>query len=83
MTAETEDMKIARANTTLREGNVSVIDFHFLVATSEGTEHFTELHRMGLFSQSDYLSALRAAGLNVEFDEVGLMDRGLYIALRS
>ena len=82
MTAETETMKIARANTTKREGSHSLIDFHFLVATTEGTEHFTEMHRMGLFSKDEYLSAFQAAGLSVHHDDSGLMGRGLFVAKR-
>lgn len=83
MTAETDTMKIARANTTKRDGDHSIIEFHFLVADANGTEHFTEIHRMGLFSKEDYLAAFSAAGLVAKFDEKGLMGRGLYLATRT
>ena len=82
MTAETDTMKIARANTTKRDGDCSVIEFHFIVADKTGTEHFVEEHRMGLFSVDDYMTALLATGLKVQHDENGLMGRGLYIASR-
>ena len=83
MTAETDTMKIARANTTKRDADCSVIEFHFLVADANGTEHFSETHRMGLFGKEDYLNALQACGLEVEHDEKGLIGRGLFIARRS
>jgi len=82
MTAETDDMKIARANNSRREGNTSVIDFYFLVTTKSGTEYFTESHRMGLFTVDEYMAAFQRAGLTVERDEQGLMGRGLFTARR-
>ncbi len=83
ITAEAPGMKMARTNTTAREGDTSILDFHFLVVTAAGTEHFTETHRLGLFSKEEYLEAFRRAGLSVEHDEQGLMGRGLYIAGRQ
>ena len=83
MTAQTDDMKIARANNSRREGSTSVIDFYFLVTTKSGTEYFTESHRMGLYTVDEYLTAFQRAGLAVERDEKGLMGRGLYTAVRS
>jgi len=61
---------------------VSVIDFHYLVATPEGIEHFTECHELGLFSHDEYLGAFVASGLEVVYDPRGLMGRGLYVGLR-
>ena len=63
---------------------VSVMDFHYLVATPEGIEHLTERHELGLFSHEDYLSALQARGLNVVYDPEPekLMGRGVYLDVR-
>ena len=76
------DLKIARMNISEVDGTVSVIDFHYLVATAEGIEHFTECHELGLFSHDEYLGAFVASGLEVVYDPQGLMGRGLYIGLR-
>jgi ubiquinone/menaquinone biosynthesis C-methylase UbiE len=83
MTAETETMKIARSNTSRRVGDISEIDFHFLVASAEGTEHFQEVHRLGLYSKDVYQTAFDRGGLSVEFDESGFMGRGMFIAQRE
>jgi len=83
------DLKIARMNISEvdgtprpKRGTVSVIDFHYLVATPEGIEHFTECHELGLFSHDEYLGAFVGSGLEVVYDARGLMGRGLYIGTR-
>jgi ubiquinone/menaquinone biosynthesis C-methylase UbiE len=43
------DLKIARMNNTEVEDGVSIMNFHYLVATPQGIEHFTERHELGLF----------------------------------
>lgn len=73
------DLKIARMNISEREGDVGVLVFHYLVGVPGGIDYFTERHELGLFTQGQYLDAFRAAGLDVVFDPVGLMGRGLYI----
>ena len=75
------DLKIARMNISKRKGRLSFFTLHYLVATPEGIEHFTELHELGLFTEDEYLEAFRAAGLEVIHDHEGLDGRGLYIGL--
>ena len=73
------DIKIARMNVGESRDGMSVLDFHYLVATEEGVSYFTEEHRLGLFTESEYRGAFDAAGLETAYDEVGLEGRGLYI----
>lgn len=73
-------LKIARMNVNAVRGNVSVISFHYLVATPEGVQHFTEDHELGLYTRDEYLAAFRSAGLQTEFEPDGLIGRGMYIA---
>jgi hypothetical protein len=65
------------------DGNVAILDFHYLVATPEGIEHFTEHHELGLFTPEQYLAAFTAAGLHVLRDSEWLEGRGMYIGTRS
>ena len=77
------DLKLARMNVSAQEGNVAILDFHYLVATPEGVEHFSERHELGLFTQDEYCQAAVLAGLETTFDEHGLTGRGLLIGARS
>jgi SAM-dependent methyltransferase len=72
-------LKIARMGRAIRRGDLSPLRFDYLVGTPEGVSHFTEEHTVGLFTHENYLTAFRAAGLDVSFDPDGLTGRGLYI----
>jgi ubiquinone/menaquinone biosynthesis C-methylase UbiE len=76
------DLKIARMNLSSVDDGVSVLDFHYLIATPEGIEHLTERHELGLFSHDDYVAAFQSASLRVVHLPEGLTPssgRGLYI----
>jgi SAM-dependent methyltransferase len=75
-------LKIARILVSGREGSVSTLDIHYLVARPAGVEYFTEQHRLGLFTHEEYLAAFREAGLDVTHDGEGLLGRGLYVGVR-
>ena len=75
------ELKIARMSVSRMEDGVSVLDFHYMVATPEGVQYFTERIELGLFSHEDYLQAFRAAGLEVEYDRQGPTSRGLYVGV--
>ncbi len=75
------EMKLARVNISDRKDNVSIIDFHFLVATNGKVEYFTELHEIGLFTENEYMNAFEEAGLKAIYDKKGITGRGLYIGM--
>jgi SAM-dependent methyltransferase len=75
------DIKIARINISLVEGRLSYFDFHYLVGTSQGIEHFVERHELGLFEIEEMKSVLANAGLDVIYDPQGISGRGLYIGI--
>jgi ubiquinone/menaquinone biosynthesis C-methylase UbiE len=77
------ELKVARMNISQVEGDLSVFDFHYLVATPQGIEHFTERHELGLYSHDQYTQALEQAGLVVTHDPHGLSGRGLYLGVAS
>jgi SAM-dependent methyltransferase len=76
------DLKIARMAVWDIDGSVVSSDFHYLVGTPAGIEHFTERHEMGLFTDEQHRAAFTAAGLDVAYDAEGLMGRGVYIGIR-
>jgi SAM-dependent methyltransferase len=76
-------LKIARVLVSGLDGRVSTLDIHYLVARPEKVERFTEHHRLGLFTHEEYLTAFRAADLDVTYDPHGLLGRGLYVGVRA
>lgn len=76
------EIKIARMNLSEQRGNLSVFDMHHLVATAGGVQHFVEHLELAMFTRDEYLNAFEQAGLDVTFDETGLMGRGLYIGVK-
>jgi SAM-dependent methyltransferase len=77
------DLKVARINTNKVRGNQSIIEFHYLVGTPHGVEHFTELHELGLYSHEEYLAAFEGSGLDVRYEKDGLIGRGVYVGVRA
>jgi SAM-dependent methyltransferase len=75
-----DDLKIVRMSYSRQRGRLSFIDFEYLIGTSRGIEHYTEVHALGLFTRREYLEAFKAAGLKTTHDREGLDGRGLYIA---
>ena len=76
-------LKIARMSVSERRDDIAVINFHFLVATPEGVETFSELHELGLFTHQQYLEAFTLAGLSPNYDPQGITGRGLYIGVKA
>ncbi|NPV77965.1 MAG: class I SAM-dependent methyltransferase [Anaerolineae bacterium] len=74
-----EDFKLARINTSLVEGRVSILDLHHLVGTPQQTNYFVEHHELGLFESEEMLDVYRRNGFYVFYDSEGLTGRGVYI----
>jgi hypothetical protein len=79
---DSPEMKIARMAVHEECDGVSVMNMHFLVATPGRIDHFTELHRMGLFQQAEYAAALQDAGVAIFYDPKGLIGRGLFVGVK-
>jgi len=80
LSAENEDIKVCRMNLSGREGDISILNFHYLVGAAGKIDHYTERHELGLFTVGQMSSAFEAAGLAVRHDPEGLTGRGLYMA---
>jgi SAM-dependent methyltransferase len=79
------ELKLVRMNVSGVEagGTIAILDFHYLVGTPGGIEHFTEHHELGLFTDAQYRAAFTHAGLDIAYDAEGLIGRGLYIGTRA
>jgi len=77
------DLKIARMDVSKIEGRLSILDFHYLVIAEGEVQYFQERLELGLFTHDEYLSALGAGGLKVDFDPDGVDGRGLYIGSKA
>jgi SAM-dependent methyltransferase len=80
VTVDRPDLKVCRMNVPKQEGNVSILHFHYLIATDQGVTKAEEVHRLALVPTEQMASYFEAAGLGCVFDSVGLSDRGLFIA---
>ena len=75
------NLKIARMNVSETLDRVSVMDFHFLVGTPEGVEHFVDRHELGLFAHEEYVAACLQAGLSMVQAPQWSEDRRLYVGV--
>lgn len=82
VTEETENFKIVRMNLWLQKGQLSQGHSHILVMSDSEIRHMEELHELGLFTNEQYNDAMQAAGLDVEYDDYGLIGRGLFVGHR-
>lgn len=80
ITVDQPALKVCRMSVSQREGDVSIVHFYYLIATSEGVRQAEEVHRLALVPTEQMMSYFAAAGLHAEFDPVGLLGRGLFIA---
>jgi dTDP-3-amino-3,4,6-trideoxy-alpha-D-glucopyranose N,N-dimethyltransferase len=73
---------IARISHTVRSGDVSTMNVHFLVADAEtGVRHFAETYRHKLFGRDRYESAFAAAGFGAEYIEDVQGGRGIFVGV--
>jgi SAM-dependent methyltransferase len=82
LTAERDEVVLARVTLSGVDGRTSSTDMHYVVGTPEGIETFAKYSEQGLFTEDEMRSALEGAGLAVEHDPEGLMGRGLWIGRR-
>ncbi len=77
------DLKIVRMSINEIVDNVSILNFHYLIADKGEIRHTTERHELGLFTHEEYLIAFTTQGLTPLYDAQGLTGRGLYIGQKA
>ncbi len=84
LTLDNPDIKVARVNASRMEGNILYLNFHFLIATKEGVEHFVDPSPMGIFPKSVFKNTMEDNGFKVDYVEPGLMERtGLFVGVKE
>ncbi|WP_239475457.1 class I SAM-dependent methyltransferase [Streptomyces sp. CS131] len=79
-TVESGGRTYVRVSHSVRDGGVSHMEVHYLVASAEsGVTHFSDVHRTTLFTRDEYESAFARAGCEVEYVKDPLAPRGLFV----
>lgn len=78
-TYSSEEVKVCRMGHTGIEGQLSILNFEYLVGKTDGIYKFKERHELGLFDHDTTKDVFERCGLNCEFITDGLTGRGLYI----
>ncbi len=73
----------ARVTRTWRDGDRSVLEMRYLIATPDGFEEERERHELTLFSDESYRAAFAAASLTPDVVPSPMPDRDRYIAVAS
>ncbi|MCZ9353805.1 class I SAM-dependent methyltransferase [Streptomyces mutabilis] len=82
-TVKWEDTTVARVAHTVRDGDASRMEVHYLEATPEGgVRHLTEVHRAMLFTRERYEEGFRRSGLEPRYVPEVLSGRGLFLGVR-
>lgn len=83
LAADADGIALARVTLSgLRDERVSTTEMHYVVATADGFDEFVEQHDLYLFTRDEMRAAFEEAGFAVDYDEEGLMGRGLWIGTR-
>ncbi|WP_274653273.1 class I SAM-dependent methyltransferase [Paenibacillus humicola] len=75
-----KELKVSRMSHSSRADKISILNFDYLIGTTDGITHISEKHELGLFTVGEMMSAFREAGLEAEHDPKGIGGRGMYFA---
>jgi len=80
LTVDLPELKVCRINVSRQEGDISVLHFHYLIATPAGVRRAEEIHRLALVPTARMSEHFQTAGLHPRFDPTRLSGRGLFLA---
>lgn len=83
LTVDEPELQVCRMSYCDREGDVSLLNFHYSVAEKgKGMVHFDEQHRLGLFTKEQMLEAMASTGMTVSHRSDTGIPRGVYIGAK-
>jgi ubiquinone/menaquinone biosynthesis C-methylase UbiE len=83
-TYDKEDIKICRIAHSYPENEISILNFHYLIATIDtGVRYFEERHEVRRTSIKEMFEAFKETNFDVTFDEKGLTGRGMYYGIKK
>ena len=77
---EDDHRKVCRVMTSDREGDVSILIGHYLLAEGIDVRYAVERHELLLLDRDQWQDLFREAGLSAEFLPDAFSSRGLYVA---
>jgi ubiquinone/menaquinone biosynthesis C-methylase UbiE len=84
LTYDKEDIKVCRMNYNSLENDFSILNFNYMIAQKDkGVSYFKERHELKLTSRVEMINAFKEAGFKVEFDDKGLIGRGMYYGIKQ
>ncbi len=81
--ADLPGMKIARMHVARRDELVAILNFHYMVAHTDGVRSFEETHRLLLLSDEQYHDAFLRTGFELHHGKQVLAGRDLFVGIRS
>ena len=70
---------IRRVARSQLDKSLSRLHFEYTVQSNKGITRYEEEHVLGLFTRRDMQEAMNNLGLSVNYDPIGIADRGLYV----
>ena len=83
---EDKNLSICRANISKKKGNISILDFHYLIAekNSKDVKYFFDRHEMGLFDINKTLNIMNKTDLKSKYLQTELMTgRGIFVGIKK
>ncbi len=81
--ADEPELKVARMSVHRRDGNVSILNYNYMVAAADGVRTFSEPHRLVLFTDEEYRRALTRARFAADFVTADDAGHGRYVGIRA
>lgn len=74
---------VTRVSHSAREGDVVKMTVHYISADANGARHFTDTHRLALFTREQYMDAFTETGCTAEFIRSERFSRGLFVGVKG